>query len=78
MKLPISVWLPVLAALFIVTIAGGLGVIFMVLLATVGDKMPHSWGRTGEEVPILVLGMLIVVLVPTFGALAHYWLNKRS
>ena len=78
MKLPMSIWLPALAALFIATIAGGLGVIFMVLLAKVGDRMPHSWGRTGEELPIIVLGLLIVVLVPTIGALVHLRLSRRS
>ena len=75
---PITVWLPALAALFIATIAGGLGVIFMVLHGTLGDRMPDSWGKTGQETPVIILGLAIVLLVPTIAALVHLWLNRRS
>ena len=77
MKLPMSIWLPALAALFIATIAGGLGVIFMILLAVGHDVMPKSWGREGEELFVLILGLAIVVGVPVIGALVHNRLNKR-
>ena len=43
MKLPMSIWLPALAALFIATIGGGLGVIFMILLSVGHESMPKSW-----------------------------------
>ena len=77
MKIPMSLWLPALAALFIAIIAGGLGVIFMILLAVGHDVMPKSWGREGEELFVLILGMAIVVGVPVAGALVHNWLSKR-
>ncbi len=77
MKLPMSIWLPALAALFIATIGGGLGVIFMILLAVGHDTIPKSWGRTGEELFVIILGMAIVVGVPVMGALVHNWVSKR-
>ena len=77
MKLPMSIWLPAAAVLFIATIGGGLGVIFMILLALGHDTIPHSWGRTGEELYVIILGVAIVVLVPVIGALVHNWLSRR-
>ena len=77
MKLPMSIWLPAFAALFIATIGGGLGVIFMVLLSVGHDTIPHSWGRTGEELFVIILGVSIVVGVPIIGALVHSWVGKR-
>ena len=72
-RLPITIWLPALAVLFVATVAGGLGVIFMVLHATIGE----SWGGKWQETPIIILGLAIVVLVPTMGALVHSRLSKR-
>ena len=77
MKIPMSIWLPALAALFIATIAGGLGVIFMILLDMGHNVIPKSWGREGEELFVLILGIAIVVGVPVAGALVHNWLSKR-
>ena len=77
MKIPMSIWLPALAALFIAIIAGGLGVIFMVLLDVGHNVMPKSWGREGEELFVLILGLAIVVGVPVIGALVHNRLSKR-
>ncbi len=77
MKVPMSLWLPALAALFIATLGGGLGVIFMVLLSVGHDTIPKSWGRTGEELFVIILGVVLVVGVPVAGALVHSWLSKR-
>ena len=74
---PITIWLPVAAVLFVATVAGGLGVTFMVLRGTLGDRMADAWGHGWQNTPVIVLGMAIVVLVPLLGALVHRKLSRR-
>ena len=69
-RLPITIWLPLFSVLTVAVIAGGLGVIFMVLRATVGEDMAESWGHIWHDAPVIVLGIIIVVLVPLVAALA--------
>ena len=56
---PLSVLLPLMAILLVVVVAGGLGTLFTVLSKTGLEQ----WG-------VVVVGMLIVVGVPTLGYLA--------
>ena len=74
---PITIWLPIAAVLFVATVAGGLGVTFMVLRGTLGDRMADAWGNEWHNAPIIVLGVAIVVLVPLLGALAHRRVSRR-
>ncbi len=70
-RTPITIWLPLLSVLFVVTVAGGLGVIFMVLRATLGEDMAERWGKEWHDAPIIILGSIIVVLVPLVAVLVH-------
>jgi len=56
--IPLSILLPLLSALFIVIVGGGLGVIFMILYST----YLHEWG-------VIMLGMVFVVGVPVVAAI---------
>ena len=68
---PITMWLPLLAVLFVAIVGGGLGVIFIVLRATVGDGMAERWGDRWHDAPVIILGMAIVVLVPLVAGVIH-------
>jgi NADH:ubiquinone oxidoreductase subunit 6 (subunit J) len=67
---PITIWLPLFSVLTVAVIAGGLGVIFIVLRATVGEDMAENWGHMWHDAPIIILGIIIVILVPLAAALA--------
>ena len=78
MKLPITVWLPALVILTVATIAGSLGVIFMVLYGTLGEDIANSRGHDWQATPVIILGLAIVVLVPLVAALVHQKLGPSE
>ena len=51
---------PLLAVAIIIAFAGGLGVVFIL----VHETSLHEWG-------VIIIGVALVVLVPTFAALAQ-------
>ena len=65
-RMMMSLLFPLMAVLVIATYAGGLGVIFMVLHGT-------SLGQWA----VIILGLVILIGVPTSAAIAQYVVEKE-